>query len=91
MALGAIVGITLIFRDDVVIREFGSNITVIENGKVTINDYKDVKTVKTTIPFLKNNELDYSKLIPWLDSKYMWIVYVLFMIFWNILCEIILI
>ncbi|ACE05699.1 hypothetical protein Aasi_0256 [Candidatus Amoebophilus asiaticus 5a2] len=81
VALGVIVGITLIFRDDVVIREFGSNITVIENGQVTINDYKDVKTVKTTIPFLKNNELDYSKLIPWLDSKYMWIVYVLFMIF----------
>mgnify|MGYP002378213911 FL=1 len=81
VALGVIVGITLIFRDDVVIREFGSNITVIENGEVTINDYKDVKTVKTTIPFLKNNELDYSKLIPWLDSKYMWIVYVLFMIF----------
>jgi phospho-N-acetylmuramoyl-pentapeptide-transferase len=81
IVLGAIVGITLIFRSEVVIREFNSNVTVIENGEVNITDYQDVKTIKTTIPFLKNNELDYSTLIPWIDSKYTWIIYVLFMTF----------
>ncbi|OJW72212.1 MAG: phospho-N-acetylmuramoyl-pentapeptide-transferase [Candidatus Amoebophilus sp. 36-38] len=79
--LGAIVGITLIFRSDVVVREFDSNITIIENGEANITDYQDVKTTKTTIPFLKNNELDYAKVIPWLGPKYTWIIYVLFVIF----------
>lgn len=81
VVLGATVGITLIVNSEVVIREFNSNVTIIENGQVNTTDYQDIKAIKTTIPFLKNNELDYSKLIPWLDSKYTWIIYVLFMIF----------
>jgi phospho-N-acetylmuramoyl-pentapeptide-transferase len=43
-------------------------------------DYKDVKSTKTTLPFIKNNELDYSKIIPWLDKNYTWIVYTLVVI-----------
>lgn len=39
------------------------------------------QTIKTTVPFLKNNELDYSKLIPGLSEKYTWVVYVLMVIF----------
>lgn len=81
VVLGATVGITLIVNSEVVIREFNSNVTIIENGQVNTTDYQDIKAIKTTIPFLKNNELDYSKLIPWLDSKHTWIIYVLFMIF----------
>jgi phospho-N-acetylmuramoyl-pentapeptide-transferase len=38
--------------------------------------YKDVKSTKTTVPFLKNNEFDYSLLIPFLPVEYTWIVYV---------------
>lgn len=79
--LGVIIGTTLIFNGHVVIREFGSNVIVIENGEVKETDYKDVKSIKTTIPFLKNNELDYSKVIPWLDMRYAWIIYVLFITF----------
>lgn len=79
--LGIFIGITLIFNSHVVIREFGSNVIVIENGEVRDTDYQDIKSIKTTIPFLKNNELDYTKLVPWLDTKYAWIIYVLFITF----------
>lgn len=79
--LGVVIGTTLIFNSQVVVREFGSNVIVIENGELKDADYQDVKSIKTTIPFLKNNELDYGKLIPWLDIKYTWVVYVLFITF----------
>jgi phospho-N-acetylmuramoyl-pentapeptide-transferase len=40
----------------------------------------DVKSTKTTVPFLKNNEFDYHSLTPWLDQNYTWIVYTLVVI-----------
>jgi phospho-N-acetylmuramoyl-pentapeptide-transferase len=43
-------------------------------------EYKDVKSTKTTLPFIKNNEFDYGKIIPWLDKNYTWIVYTLVVI-----------
>jgi phospho-N-acetylmuramoyl-pentapeptide-transferase len=40
----------------------------------------DVKSTKTTVPFLKNNEFDYSSITPWLSKDYTWIVYTLVVI-----------
>ncbi|MEM7055919.1 MAG: phospho-N-acetylmuramoyl-pentapeptide-transferase, partial [Bacteroidota bacterium] len=79
--LGLIIGLTLSFREDIVIREFEESITIIENGEASAKAFKDIKTTKTTVPFFKNNELDYSKIIPWLDDKHTWIVYVLLITF----------
>jgi phospho-N-acetylmuramoyl-pentapeptide-transferase len=42
--------------------------------------YKDLKSTKTTIPFLKNNEFDYRNLVPFLSDNYTWIIYVLVVI-----------
>ena len=81
VGLGLIIGLTLSFREDIVIREFEAPVTVIENGEANATAFKDIKTTKTTVPFFKNNELDYSKIIPWLDDKYTWIVYVLLVTF----------
>lgn len=75
VVLGLIIGLTLSFCEDIVIREFETPVTI-ENGKACATAFKDVRTTKTTIPFLKNNELDYSQIIPWLDEQYTWIVYV---------------
>ena len=80
VGLGLIVGLTLYFNDEVVIREFDRDQDVAEllvDGNLT---YKDVKSTKTTIPFVKNNEADYSELSPF-GEKYTWIIYVLFVIF----------
>lgn len=70
VGLGLIVGLTLYLSDDVVIRE---RVTVADIGveRSTVDEgfsqdgqlqvlTKDVKSTKTTIPFFKDNELDYS-------------------------------
>jgi phospho-N-acetylmuramoyl-pentapeptide-transferase len=79
VVIGLIIGLTLYFNDDVVVREYSEEATI-ENNEV-IRTYEDVKSTKTTVPFLKDNELDYDKLIPFLSHEYTWIVYVLIVIF----------
>jgi phospho-N-acetylmuramoyl-pentapeptide-transferase len=80
--IGLIVGLALYFNDNVVIREKAavstSSVTTISDDGVV---YEGVKSTKTTVPFLKNNEFDYHSLTPWLDQKYTWIVYVLVVVF----------
>lgn len=60
VGLGLIVGLTLYYHQEVVVREFDDE-QVIQSG-IEMRDlqYDDVKSTKTTIPFFKNNELDYS-------------------------------
>jgi phospho-N-acetylmuramoyl-pentapeptide-transferase len=79
VVIGLIIGLTLYFNDDVVVREYSEE-AIIENNEV-IRTYEDVKSTKTTVPFLKDNELDYDKLIPFFNHEYTWIVYVLIVIF----------
>ena len=80
VGLGLIVGLTLYFNENVVVREFDRDAPVQE---LLVDDhpaYEDVKSTKTTIPFFKGNEADYSNLNPF-DDKYTWIIYVLIVIF----------
>ena len=75
ITLGLILGLTLFFHPDVTIKD--NNINEISNEKV------EYKSTKTTVPFLKNNELDYSNLIDWMGEgyeKYGFIVFILFVI-----------
>lgn len=60
--LGLIVGVTLYFSPDAVIRE---NIEMQGKGTTTevVHKSDQVKSTKTTIPFVKNNNLDYSELM----------------------------
>jgi phospho-N-acetylmuramoyl-pentapeptide-transferase len=86
IGIGLIVGFTLYFNTQVVVREVIPSETpgVVENmdGSTARNQsYREVKSTKTTVPFLKNNELDYSRLIPFLPADYTWIVYVGVVIF----------
>ena len=56
--IGLIVGLTLYFSPDAVIRE---NVEVVDKGQVTcMHKVQNKKSTKTTIPFFKNNNLDYS-------------------------------
>ena len=70
--LGLVVGLTLYFHPDVKIKDSGGNI--LEN--------KEYKSTKTTVPFLKNNEFDYSDFIFWIDEEksfgYGYIVFIFF-------------
>lgn len=80
IGLGLIVGLTLYFNERVVIREFERDEPVRELLVDDNPEYHDIKSTKTTIPFVKGNEFDYSVLNP-LPDEYTWIVYVFFVIF----------
>ncbi len=79
ITIGLIVGLTLYFNDGVVIREYSDEV-IAQDGEV-VRTYQDVKSTKTTVPFLKNNELDYDKILPFLGHDLTWIIYVLIVIF----------
>ncbi|MEL7001319.1 MAG: phospho-N-acetylmuramoyl-pentapeptide-transferase [Bacteroidota bacterium] len=74
ISIGLIVGLTLYFHDGVIVREY-SAATTNENNEV-VQTYVDVKSTKTTVPFLKDNELDYDAILPFLGHDFTWIVYV---------------
>ncbi|HEX6889183.1 MAG TPA: phospho-N-acetylmuramoyl-pentapeptide-transferase [Chryseolinea sp.] len=84
IGLGLIVGLTLYFNDDVVIREVttasspGVQVENLQDPLVDEGRFQEVKSTKTTVPFLKNNEWDYNQLLPpFIPSEYTWVVYVL--------------
>ncbi|UJP66562.1 phospho-N-acetylmuramoyl-pentapeptide-transferase [Mongoliitalea daihaiensis] len=78
--IGIIVGATLYFHEGVVVREF-TNPVSIEEGVVETPAYRDVKIAKTTIPFLKNNELNYENFLGFLGDSVTPILYILLVIF----------
>ncbi len=84
VTIGLIVGLTLYFNEHVVIREVSpSSVASIEILKEDVQQklsYQDVKSTKTTVPFFKNNEFDYSQILPWLNKNYTWIIYTLVVI-----------
>lgn len=89
--LGVIVGTTLYFNESVVIREkvqsefefvAPTGILQIDQPEQPASpfDRESVKSTKTTIPFFKDNELDYAILIEWIFDedyqKYAYLVYI---------------
>lgn len=86
VGLGLIVGFTLYFHEDVKIRQFAStpDQAVIIEGELVPDEstpFADVKSTKTTLPFIKNNELDYDTILPFLPHSLTWAFYVLVVIF----------
>jgi phospho-N-acetylmuramoyl-pentapeptide-transferase len=93
VVLGLIVGLTLYTSRDVVIREkkeiksasvkhLPKTTESTSTGKVYVTT--DIKSTKTTIPFLKNNEFDYAYLIGFMGdkaAKYAYIVFIIMVIF----------
>ena len=83
LALGLIVGLTLRYSPQVVINEKVE--TRIENNTEIVVKTPDVKSTRTTIPFFKNHNLNYSDMFGWLGetNKYKagWIFFVLLTLF----------
>jgi phospho-N-acetylmuramoyl-pentapeptide-transferase len=80
IGIGIIVGATLYYNDDVVIREFSTPISV-ESGVIETPSFQDVKALKTTIPFLKNNELNYADFLGFLGDSMIPVLYIFVAIF----------
>jgi len=80
IGIGIIVGATLYFHQDVVVREFQNPVSI-EEGMVETPAFKDVKAMKTTIPFMKNNELNYENFLGFLGDEVTPYLYILLVIF----------
>jgi len=80
IGIGIIVGSTLYFNEDVVIREFQNPVSI-EEGVVETPAFKDVNVAKTTIPFVKNNELNYETLLDFMGEAMTPVLYILVVIF----------
>ena len=76
VSLGVIIGLIIVFHDDIVVRQFNNeSINTIENNHL------DTKELITTIPFVKNNEFNYKWLLPGELSEFDWILYIIIVIF----------
>ncbi len=84
VVLGIIVGVVLYLSPDVVIRENIETRQFHHVEQVEINP-QVVKSTKTTIPFVKNNNFDYSDILFFLDPEHRqgagWVIFVLATIF----------
>jgi phospho-N-acetylmuramoyl-pentapeptide-transferase len=78
VVLGLGVGATLYFHPEVTMKE--RNKTVItEQFEVKEVEGKEIKSTMTTVPFMKNNELDYGDFITWAGDeleKYAWLAFI---------------
>lgn len=92
VGLGLLVGTTMYFHDGIVIREKYDQQTITKikeanNCRKEANDIfnqQEVKSLKTTIPFFKGNELDYAKIMNLFGDgleKYSWILFIPLVIF----------
>jgi len=81
VGLGLIVGVTLFLSDDVIIQEKVSIANLSPREKIELLDPSapytsqsvismERKSTKTTIPFVKNNEFDYSWLVPFMHEDH---------------------
>ena len=90
VGLGLIVGATLYFSDDVTIKEklpmAQQQELLAENPNIAPSKLfeDEIKSTKTTIPFVKGNEFDYASLITWISPSlkpYAWVIFILAAIF----------
>ena len=88
VGIGLIVGSVLYFHPYVVVKErmvstTNDLVSISTQDQKKINSPKyaelSTKTLKTTIPFSKNNELDYGRFVSWLCDdcmKYGWLIFI---------------
>lgn len=91
VGLAIIVGLTMFYNPNIVVRQTVDETTVVKNAAPMVlrqksqNFYytQDVKSTKTNVPFYKNNEFDYAKVLKFLGKdyeKYAIIVFLAFVI-----------
>lgn len=87
--VGAVVGATLFFHPDVATRTntshtMQSGLSVVDGTPAAEYTYKEEHSLKTTIPFVKNNEFDYGSIVEAVGlsaKKWGWLIFIPFVIF----------
>jgi phospho-N-acetylmuramoyl-pentapeptide-transferase len=90
VVLGLTIGFVMYFNPDIVVRERIVEESQVEASEIIVDSNiiqpsptvltRDVKSTKVNIPFFKNNEFDYARIIAFVgenSQKYVWIVIVL--------------
>lgn len=75
VVLGLVVGLVMYFNPAVVVREKyvpNQEVSVMQSDSTTVSSFSfnQERSVKTTIPFFKNNEFDYAILLKWIGDGY---------------------
>ena len=85
VGLGIIVGSVLYFHPEVTIREkIGKSVAFNQSEQVINQENKAIKSTTTTIPFTKNNELDYARALKFMGDGYenwAWLIFIPVVIF----------
>jgi hypothetical protein len=84
VGLGIIVGATLYFHPEVTVKNENAQASRMREVVRPISTLEEVKSTKTTIPFMKNNEFDYASLIQWVGKdakKWVWLIFIPIVIF----------
>jgi len=90
VGIGLIVGVTLYFHPDVTTKErvstsgqasYSIDAAITNKKELQMPKYatEETKSIKTTIPFVKNNEFDYNVIVKWICedcNKWGWIVFI---------------
>lgn len=85
VGLGLIVGVTMYFHPDITIKRKYANAHEINRTSVSHNFAPAERETISTVPFMKNNEFDYSKILFWMDEasqeEWAWIIFIPLVIF----------
>jgi len=79
--LGIFVALILLSNNDITIVEFDKNLN---DDKIEFSEVEEIKSFKTTVPFFKDNELDYSEIsnsIFKYGDKLLWLILIPVIIF----------
>lgn len=76
--LGLFIGLTVYFHPEITTRNNENSIANKSEISINLDEYK---SLKTTVPFFKDNELDYVKVFKMSSDNFNWIFYVLIVTF----------
>ena len=74
--LGLFIGLMVYFHPEITTRNVESN----SNSEIILGE-KNIKSLNTTVPFFKNNELDYVNVFKMKSDNFNWIFYVIIVTF----------
>ena len=74
--LGLFIGVMVYFHPEITTRNVDSN----SNSEIILGE-KNIKSLNTTVPFFKNNELDYVNVFKMKSDNFNWIFYVIIVTF----------
>ena len=85
VGLGLIVGVTMYYHPDITIKRKYADAQVVNRNNAAQNFAPAKKETISTVPFMKNNEFDYSKILFWMDEasqeEWAWIIFIPLVIF----------